>query len=177
MESESRSLQVAFADAESKRAELDDFSSSSNPNYQATLNSAIATYTECRQIVDQISLFSPNESLEDIASNELQYLILDYYLADLTLKRTTDLSERKHVLTEGRGYYERFLRLLDSYDILNKSDARLWEQYRENKEGFTVVAVGDAAVRREHKINRFKAEKELKTKLEVCSYVSKSIHP
>src|ERR1700761_6854688 len=172
MESESRSLQSAFLDAQSKRAELDDFHSSNSPDYQATLSSAIAAYSECRQLVDRISLFSPNESLEDIASSELQYLLLDYYLADLTLRRTTELSERKHVLDGGRVYYERFLRLLDSYDILGKSDATLWEQYRENKANFTVVITGDAVARREQKINRFKAEKELKRKLEVCSMSS-----
>jgi immunoglobulin-binding protein 1 len=168
MDSDSRSLHAVFAEAEAKRTQLDGFSSSSSPDYQAILSSALSIYSECLQIADRVSLFSPNESLEDIASNELQYLVVDYYLAELTLKRTTELAERGGVLDTARRHYERFLKLLDSYDILGKSDTSLWEQYRENRENFAVTMTADAAARREQKISRFKAEKELKRKLEVC---------
>jgi len=167
MAEESLSLQSAFTQAESKCAYLDHFSSSSAPDYQAALASTIGAYTQCRHIVDQLSLFSPNESLEDIASNELQYLLLDYYLADLTLKRTSEISARKGILDEARTFYERFLGSLDSYDILSKDDTALWEQYRESRDTFSIVMASDAAVRRDKKITRFKVERDLKRKLEV----------
>ena len=40
--------------------------------YQENLRTAITTFEECRKLADNISLFSQNESLEDIASGDLQ---------------------------------------------------------------------------------------------------------
>jgi immunoglobulin-binding protein 1 len=169
MDSNSRSLQDAFAEAGSKRAKLDEYPSTNAPDYQAALTTTLATYTECQQIIDHISLFSPNESLEDITSSELQYLLLDYYLAELTLRRTSDIHERWDILEQSSKYFESFLKRLDSYDILDKTDERLWERYRDNPSGFAVVNTTDATQKRADKIARFKAEKELKTKLKLLN--------
>ena len=59
-----------------------------------------------------------------------------------------------------------YLRLLDSYDILSPSDARLLEQYRENPRNFSTASTTDPTARRETKIRRFKEEKSLKQALE-----------
>ncbi|PVH96019.1 TAP42-domain-containing protein [Periconia macrospinosa] len=90
-----------------------------------------------------------------------------YHLAELVQKlRTTDIPSRKGNLLQARGYYERFMKLLDSYDMLSRSDAKLWEAYTEDKEHFSTANTKDAAARREVKIARFREEKELKQKLE-----------
>jgi hypothetical protein len=57
--------------------------------------------------------------------------------------------------------------LLDSYDILNASDVKLFETYTEDKANFSTANTRDAAARRDAKIARFREEKELKRKLEV----------
>lgn len=59
------------------------------------------------------------------------------------------------------------MKLLDSYDVLSTSDAKLWEAYTEDKEHFSTANTKDAAARRATKIARFREEKELKQKLEV----------
>lgn len=79
----------------------------------------------------------------------------------------TDVSLRKSNLLRARGYYERFLKLLDSYDMLGKADTKLLEAYNENKNNFSTANTRDASARRDAKIARFKEEKELKRKLEV----------
>jgi immunoglobulin-binding protein 1 len=94
---------------------------------------------------------------------------IDYHLADLAQKIfTPEISGRKESLMRSRGFYERFLKLLDSYDLLSKPDAKLYESYTEDKQNFSTVSTKDAAARRDIKIARFKEEKELKRKLEVC---------
>lgn len=91
-----------------------------------------------------------------------------YHLAELVQKvKSSGVSDRKSSLLRARGYYERFLKLLDAYDVLGKADAKLWEAYLEDKEGFSTASTRDAAARREAKIARFREEKELKRKLEV----------
>jgi len=94
---------------------------------------------------------------------------INYYLAELILKITG--GDRKFYLQRARASYERFLRLLDSHDILSKADARLLEKYLDSRDSFSTASATDAAARRETKISRFKGEKELKQKLEVCDFL------
>jgi immunoglobulin-binding protein 1 len=94
---------------------------------------------------------------------------INFHLAELIQRlRITAVPERKANLLRARTYYERFIKLLDSYDVLSKSDSKLWEAYQEDKESFSTASTRDAAARREAKIQRFREEKELKRKLEVC---------
>ena len=95
-------------------------------------------------------------------------MAINLHLAELVQKiNTTDISIRKENLLRARGHYERFLKLLDSYDMLDKPNARLFEAYAEDKDHFSIVSSKDAVARRDAKISRFKEEKELKRKLEV----------
>ena len=94
---------------------------------------------------------------------------INYHLAELVQKIfSTDVSIRKQNLLRARGHYERFLKLLDSYDLLGKANAKLFEAYTEDKSNFSTANTRDAAARRDAKISRFREEKELKRKLEVC---------
>lgn len=98
----------------------------------------------------------------------IRYLAINYHLAELVQKiSNTDVSLRKQNLLRARGYYEQFLKLLDSYDMLGKADAKLLEAYQEDKNNFSTASTRDAAARRDAKIARFREEKELKRKLEV----------
>lgn len=97
-----------------------------------------------------------------------RYMSISFHLAELVQKlRISVVAERKANLLRARGYYEQFVKLLDSYDVLGKSDAKLWEAYEEDKEHFSTASTRDAAARRETKIQRFRDEKELKRQLEV----------
>lgn len=107
---------------------------------------------------------------EHHAYKPTRYLAINYHLAELVQKiSNTDVSLRKSNLLRARGYYERFLKLLDSYDMLGKADTKLLEAYNEDKNNFSTANTRDAAARRDVKIARFKEEKELKRKLEVKS--------
>ena len=104
---------------------------------------------------------------------------ISFHLAELAQRiRISSIAERKTNLLRARDYYERFVKLLDSYDVLGKSDAKLLEAYLENKDQFSTASTRDAAARRDAKIQRFREEKELKKKLEVslsaffwCTYL------
>jgi immunoglobulin-binding protein 1 len=100
-----------------------------------------------------------------------------YQLAELAQKIfNTDVAIRKQNLLRARGQYERFLKLLDSYDILGKADAKLFEAYAEDKDNFLTASTRDAAARRDAKITRFREEKELKRKLEVRIALNIAFH-
>ena len=69
---EDQSIKSLFERAESKRNAVETAYDTGTAIYRENLASAIATYEQCRQLADRLSLFSPNESLEDIASGDLR---------------------------------------------------------------------------------------------------------
>jgi len=75
--------------------------------------------------------------------------------------------DRKATLLSSRSGFERYLKLLDSYDLLSVEESRMYERYRERPNTFSTASVTDAAARRETKIARFREEKNLKAKMEV----------
>lgn len=95
-----------------------------------------------------------------------RYLLIDYYLAELTLRDTT--LSRQTVLHHAQDAFERFLALLDTYRLLSKGDSKLYETYLDDRTSFTTAAGSDPSARRDTKIARFRQETDLKCKLEVC---------
>ena len=157
-------IKTLFTTAKGLRKQLGSWGTTSE-TYQENLQSAIATFEECRRLADQVSLFSPNETEDDISSGDLQYLSIDYFLGELVLKDTK--SDRKVLLRRAQEAYDRYLGRLDLYNILSKPDKKLYDQYLENRDAFALLPSKDATARRDTKISRFKQETELKRELEV----------
>lgn len=164
MADESRSLQDVYEEAEKRRSGVENSFDSNTAAFQDNLLAAMQLYEQCVDIAQRVSLFSPNETLEDIGTSALQYLLLNYRIAELILRLNG--GDRKANLLRAQRSYEGFLKQLDSYDMLPKNDAALWEQYQESPSTFSTAATTDVAARRNTKIRRFKEEKALKQKLE-----------
>lgn len=73
MEDEPQSLQALFASAKAQKKDLENDSPVTNPQYEEKLNTTISTFERCQSAVSKLSLFSTNESLEDVATTDLQY--------------------------------------------------------------------------------------------------------
>jgi len=95
-----------------------------------------------------------------------RYLLINYRLADLILRLSC--KDRKSTLQKAREAYERYLSLLDHYEILSTADKKLYNNYTESPTTFSTISTTDPNARRGAKISNFKQEKELKKKLEVC---------
>ena len=163
MDDDPRSLRSVFAAAEEQRLALE---SSATHNSDAVAD-ALQAYRDCLGLIAALALFSPNESVDDVATVDLPYLLVNYHVAELTQKLTSSSPrERKHLLTAARDAYERYLHLVDSYDLLAPPYRNLLERYTESPLDFSTVAASDAAARRDAKIANFKAEKELRAKLD-----------
>ncbi|KAM0717087.1 hypothetical protein Q7P37_006939 [Cladosporium fusiforme] len=163
MADEPRSIRSVYDDAEQRRNILENSPSNSSA-FQDNLLAALQLYEQCLSIADRISLFSPNESLEDITSVDLQFLLLHFRVAELCMR--INGQNRKEILQAAQRHYEQYLKLLDNYDILPKSDANLLEQFRESPNTFSTAQTNDPATKRDIKIKRFREEKSLRQKLE-----------
>ncbi|TKA33712.1 hypothetical protein B0A50_00548 [Salinomyces thailandicus] len=175
MATDSRSLRSVYSDAEQKRGTIDNTFDSNSSAFQDNLHAAIKLYEQCITIADQISLFSPNELLEDIGTADLPYLLLNYRIAELVL-RINGREGRKASLEQAQKSHERYLKQLDNYDMLGKDDATLFEQYQDSPNTFSTASTTDAAARRDAKIKRFKEEKALKQKLAYMAQNPAIIH-
>ncbi|KAI2607258.1 type 2A phosphatase-associated protein 42 [Hypoxylon fragiforme] len=167
MSEEPKTLKAVFQAAELKRTALERTYESNSPTYHEDLSQALELYQQCIQIINKVSLFSPNESLEDIATSDIPYLLVNYHIAEL-LQRVSISSvlQRKAQLNTTRNAFEKFLHLLDNYSMLSQSDKKLFIRYNEDPDNFSTISATDPAARRNAKISDFKAAKEMKNKLE-----------
>lgn len=101
-----------------------------------------------------------------LSANLCRYLLINYRLAELILRVSS--KDRKATLEKAREAYERYLSLLDHYEILSAADKKLYHTYTEAPTTFSTISTTDPNARRAAKIANFKQEKELKKKLEAC---------
>ncbi|EGD96415.1 TOR signaling pathway regulator [Trichophyton tonsurans CBS 112818] len=147
--------------------------SSSSPSLQSCLASAKAKKQELETAVDTNSPAFREDLSKAISAFE-QFLTVPYLLAEL-LQRSYG-ADRLKTLQQTRDEYEKFLEALDQYELLSPSNKKLYEQYLEQPESFSLTPTNDASARRQVKITRFKEEKELKQKLEYLSQNRDSSH-
>jgi hypothetical protein len=168
MDDQPRSLKALFSEAENKRLALEGMYEANSVTYRDDLSSAIQGYNNCLEQISRLSLFSPNETAEDISTSDLPYLLVNYYLAELIQKRSSPTPQsRRAIVSSARDAYERYLHLLDSYSLLSDTYTKLLERYTESPTTFSTISPGaDMEARRNAKIANFKTEKELRTKLE-----------
>jgi immunoglobulin-binding protein 1 len=72
MEEEPQTIRSLFLTAERLENNISSSYDSSSPSYQDDLIKAITAYESCLKLADQVSLFSPNESLDDVSSSDIQ---------------------------------------------------------------------------------------------------------
>ena len=70
-----QNLKSLFNSAELLRSNIETSWETNAETYQQNIASAVAKYEDCRVLADRLSLFSPNETLEDITSGDLQYVL------------------------------------------------------------------------------------------------------
>lgn len=68
------SLRSLYDTAERQRHEIEGSYDYQSDAYQDKLCSAVNAYQKCKTLVDQLSLFSSNEGLEDVSSSEIRWV-------------------------------------------------------------------------------------------------------
>lgn len=128
--------------------------------------------------IDISGVFSPNETFDDLSTSSIPYLALNYVVAELINKlRTTDREERMRNIADSsvgnsnemHSFKEKkisvqkhlhiFIGRIHQYGIASKQDQKLYSKRLKD--------VKDPTKRRDLKIQQFKAEKEIKNRLEV----------
>lgn len=101
----------------------------------------------------QHGIFSPNESLKEIPTENLKYLLLPFYLADIFGRIQED---RKSNLDLSKKYFDEFIKLCNHYELVTKEQRKQWKTAFDNE---------NYEPSREEKIQGFKDKKDLENKI------------
>lgn len=70
---ESQNLRSLFSSAKDDKASLESRHDTNTETYSDLVNATIAKFQECQRQVSIVSLFSSNESLDDLSTGDIQY--------------------------------------------------------------------------------------------------------
>ncbi|KAG6889835.1 hypothetical protein C0995_014313 [Termitomyces sp. Mi166 len=143
---------LANASKASNLPTIDDFT-------QELIQSSLKDISALSSRIAGLSLFSPNETLEDISTADLVYLLVPYVLSEVRGRvRTTEREERIVVLKQTQKDLQSYLLYLDNYEIVPQDERALYDR--------RASAIGDPPKRRELKIKQYQKEKDLKARIE-----------
>ncbi|KAL4713950.1 hypothetical protein ACJJTC_015604 [Scirpophaga incertulas] len=135
---------------------------------QAIIKTAIAKLEKATNLVSLSGMFSRNESIEEVPTETLQYLLLPAILGTLTIKLHGP--SRKELINLAEIYFRDFLQRCKDYGV---TDVEIPQNNEENK---TIgkphseqAKIADMVFSREAKIKRYKEMKELKEKLNILT--------
>lgn len=129
---------------------------------QDLIDAALRDCRESRARVAHLALFSPNETLDDISTQDLVYLLVPYVLAEIESRaRTTERDDRLARLREAEQGYTKFASDIELYEIATESERELHAK--------NASSIADPARRRETKIKQYQSGKELRTRVEAVA--------
>ncbi|CAO3633501.1 unnamed protein product [Mucor hiemalis] len=137
--------------------------SSVDPAYQAQVSDAIQRLGRADDLIAKLNIFSDNEIIDDINTNDLKFLLTTAYLGDLTLKVSGANVDRSKILDKSKEYIQRFLSTCQDHELLKKEDVVVMQQLGHNKGKAPSVP---AAQQRDQKIARFKRERAVKAQIQ-----------
>ncbi|KAA1079563.1 hypothetical protein PGT21_016097 [Puccinia graminis f. sp. tritici] len=126
---------------------------------QSKILAALADLSLSSSLINRLAILSPNETLEDINTNDLKCLSVEVLRGLLVvLLKTKGGGQRKKNLEQAKDHFKSFSRQIEAYEIIP----------REQIERFKgpLSAIQSASMRRESKINQYKLEKQLKQQLD-----------
>lgn len=71
---ESHSLRSLFYSAKEDKSSLESRGDTNSETYRDLVNATITKFKECQRQVGIVSLFSSNESLDDLSTGDIQYI-------------------------------------------------------------------------------------------------------
>mmetsp|Transcript_17879 Transcript_17879/g.30051 ORF Transcript_17879/g.30051 Transcript_17879/m.30051 type:complete len:360 (+) Transcript_17879:88-1167(+) len=135
----------------------------SGSSTQEDIRSAATNLQNCKVAVERLALFSRNEDPDDIATGDLKFLLVPFYLGEVLLQlQAADVvtfasssASRTVTLKGAKQEFKEFLSVCDDIDLLSALDQRAF--HREEPT--------DANTKRNEKIAHFKRDKEIKQRL------------
>ncbi|KAI3720581.1 hypothetical protein L2E82_31570 [Cichorium intybus] len=115
-----------------------------------TLRKGCEALQQCEEMIGKLGLFSANETKEDISTTNLKYILVPFYIAELTEKTGHD--DRIEILKVSQAKLKEFLTFCDAMELVPEDELEASVQ-------------GGGVDRRAKKIARFKRQRAAEAKL------------
>lgn len=129
---------------------------------QESVRKCIKMFEDSTRLVSLIGMFSKNENYEEVATNNLKYFLLPFFLAQSTLKLC--VQDRKNVVDVAKIYYEDFLKRCEEYGLAERSTTAVSKAtdivVRDEMQKMTQMAQ-----QRNQKLQKYQQKKELKDQI------------
>lgn len=149
-------------------------SMSRGPSRQRSYSEAKELFEKALELIETLSLFSENETLDDVATSDMKYLLIHAYIAKVILSSECG-KDRLKTFSDAEIHLINFLNIVASYGLSNE----ITEQSIPNSGLYPVsqpksLSLESAVASRNEKIERYKRMKLLETQLEELSRRLKS---
>ncbi|CAH8586283.1 unnamed protein product [Dicrocoelium dendriticum] len=146
-------LPSIFSEALKKHDEVTNFiGSHSSPKFESIVKEACKLCERCISMVNDLELFSKNETMDDLTSTEIRYLVLPSVYGYFLSQRNDD---RLNNIRIAIYLYKEFFQLCASYDVYKQKSGAL----------STDTDLTSAMASRTAKIQRYKERKVLEERL------------
>lgn len=129
----------------------------------------IGNFEDATRLVSLGGIFSDNEAFEEIPTGDIKFLLLPFFLGQLTLKlNSSDTAGRKSFVEVAEVYYKDFLRRSAEYGLTERANddttvATVAQGGPRNPN--ELEELKQMAVQRNEKLRKFKEKKELEEKI------------
>ncbi|CAK7324190.1 unnamed protein product [Dovyalis caffra] len=126
----------------------------SGSNDQELVNKGIEALEKCEEMISKLGLFSSNETKEDISTANLKYILVPFYLAELTEKLAQ--GDRIQILKASQAKLKEFLSFCEAMELVPEEELQTFSQGAPNA----------SVDRRALKIARYRRQRAAEAKLE-----------
>lgn len=122
-------------------------------------------FEDSTRLVSAIGMFSSNEKYTEIPTNHLKYLLLPYFLAQLTQKLCS--GDRGEIVSTSEIYYKDFLKRCSEYGLAEGTSLQVAKPSNGNDAPANEMAMlMQMAQGRNAKMQKYKQKKELQEKID-----------
>lgn len=138
---------------------------------QADIKRTMHMFEEATKLVSIVDMFSDNESFEEVATENIKYFLLPALLGKLTTKICGN-DDRMHLVKVVEVYFVDFLKRLKTYGVIDTEVPDLDSTEDEagdnvsSKQAHSPRMLEDMVISRNAKLQRYKQEKELESRLD-----------
>ncbi|XP_076753489.1 immunoglobulin binding protein Tap42 [Xylocopa sonorina] len=141
-----------------------------SPKIQSDIRRTMNMFEEATRLVSIVDMFSRNETLEEVATENLKYFLLPAFLGALATK-ISSTDDRMHIVNIAEIYFLDFLKRVKAYGFTNIEIPEInTERDKEGaveKVGTNAELITEMVNRRNAKLQRYKEQKELESRLKI----------
>ncbi|XP_043787084.1 immunoglobulin-binding protein 1 [Apis laboriosa] len=137
---------------------------------QSDIRRTMNMLEDATKLVSIIDMFSQNESFDEVATENIKYFLLPAFLGTLATK-ICNIDDRMHIINVAEIYFIDFLKRVKAYGLTDIEVPEIKSEHEKEgapeKVRTNAELITEMVNRRNTKLQRFKEQKELESRLEI----------